>query len=165
MTSAVRAARLRAIRAIVRPPSDTARPTVRSDINVTPLVDVVLVLLIIFMVVTPLIASGVAVNLPRTRHHTRSPDDGKDLVVSITADKRFYMGATRVDDVHELAQRLTAAHRTSPDKPVFIKADARAPYGVARQLMQELHEANVDDVVLGTEELRQETLTDAPGAH
>jgi len=133
---------------------------VRAEINVTPLVDVVLVLLIIFMVVTPLIASGVAVNLPRTRHHTRSPDDGKNLVVSITADKRFYMGATRVDDVHELAQRLTAAHRSSPDKPVFIKADAHAPYGVARQLMQELHEANVDDVVLGTEELRNES----PGA-
>ena len=64
-----RLARLRAIRAIVRPPSDTARPGVRSDINVTPLVDVVLVLLIIFMVVTPLIASGVAVDLPRTRNH------------------------------------------------------------------------------------------------
>ena len=139
-----------------------AKKGIRGEINVTPLIDVVLVLLIIFMVVTPLIASGVAVDLPRTRHHTRSPDDGKDLVVSITADKRFYMGATRVDDVHELAQRLTAAHRTSPDKPVFIKADARAPYGVARQLMQALHEADLDDVTLGTEELRQETPSATP---
>jgi biopolymer transport protein TolR len=158
VTGDARAERLRAVRAIVRHPGDTARPSVRSDINVTPLVDVVLVLLIIFMVVTPLIASGVAVDLPRTRHHTRSPDDGKTLVVSITADKRLYMGATRIDDVHQLAQRLTDAHRSAPDKPVFIKADARTPYGVARQLMQALHEANVDDVVLGTEELRQETL-------
>jgi len=147
--------RLRAVRAIVRHPGDTARPNVRSDINVTPLVDVVLVLLIIFMVVTPLIASGVAVDLPRTRNHTRSPDDGKQLVVSITADKRLYMGATRVADVRELAQRLTDAHRSAPDKPVFIKADGRAPYGMARQLMQALHEASIDDVILGTEELRE----------
>ena len=136
MTGDARAERLRAVRAIVRHPGDTARPSVRSDINVTPLVDVVLVLLIIFMIVTPLIASGVAVDLPRTRHHTRSPDDGKNLIVSITADKRLYMGATRVPDVHALAQRLVDAHRSTPDKPVFIKADARTPYGVARQLMQ-----------------------------
>ena len=146
MTADVRAQRLRAVRALVRAPGDTARPSVRSDINVTPLVDVVLVLLIIFMVVTPLIASGVAVDLPRTRHHTRSPDDGKSLVVSI-----------RFADVAALAQRLVEAHRSTPDKPVFIKADARAPYGVARRLMQTLHEAEVDDVTLGTEELRQES--------
>jgi biopolymer transport protein ExbD len=157
VTADARAARLRAVRALVHPPGDTARPSVRSDINVTPLVDVVLVLLIIFMVVTPLIASGVAVDLPRTRNHARSPDDGKNLVVSITADKRLYMGATRVADVHELARRLVDAHRTAPDKPVFIKADARAPYGEARRLMQALHEADVDDVTLGTEELRNET--------
>jgi len=147
--------RLRAIRAIVRHPGDTARPGVRSDINVTPLVDVVLVLLIIFMVVTPMIASGVAVDLPRTRNHTRSPDDGKQLVVSITADKRLYIGATRIDDVHEVARRLADAHRSAPDKPVFIKADARAPYGLARTLMQALHDAAVDDVILGTEEQKE----------
>ena len=147
--------RLRAVRAIVRHPGDTARPGVRSDINVTPLVDVVLVLLIIFMVVTPMIASGVAVDLPRTRNHTRSPDDGKQLVVSITADKRLYLGATRVDDVREVARRLTDAHRSAPDKPVFIKADARAPYGLARTLMQALHEADIDDVILGTEEQKE----------
>jgi biopolymer transport protein TolR len=153
--SDARLGRLRAIRAIVRPPSDTAWPGVRSDINVTPLVDVVLVLLIIFMVVTPLIASGVAVDLPRTRNHTRSPDDGKQLVVSITTDKRFYLGTTRIDDMHEVARRLTDAHRRAPDKPVFIKGDARSPYGQARALMQALHEADIDDVILGTEELKE----------
>jgi len=154
MTNAARADRLRALRAIVQHSDETARPTVRSDINVTPLVDVVLVLLIIFMVVTPLIASGVAVNLPRTRHHVRSPDDGKALVVSITADKRFYLGATRIADVAEVARRLSDAHRRNPEKMVFVKADARAPYGVARALMQALHDADVDDITLGTEEQR-----------
>ena len=145
------------MRAIVRPPGDTARPSVRSDINVTPLVDVVLVLLIIFMVVTPLIASGVAVDLPRTRHHTRSPDDGKDLVVSITADKRLYMGATRVADVPDAG---AAAGRTRTGARLTSRSSSRPtrarPTALARQLMQALHEADVDDVTLGTEELRQE---------
>ena len=72
------------------------KPPIKADINVTPLVDVVLVLLIIFMVVTPLIASGVAVDLPRTAHHARKPDDGKDIIVSVTADKRVYVGRTAV---------------------------------------------------------------------
>jgi biopolymer transport protein TolR len=153
--SDARAERLRAVRAVVRQPGDTARPAVRSDINVTPLVDVVLVLLIIFMVVTPLIASGVAVDLPRTRNHTRSPDDGKQMVVSITADKRLYLGATRVGDAGEVARRPVEKHQSAPDKPVFIKADGRAPYGVARALMQALHEASLDDVILGTEELKE----------
>ena len=60
----------------------------RSEINVTPLVDVCLVLLIIFMVVTPMIVSGVAVDLPKTAHHEKKADDGKDIIVSITADKQ-----------------------------------------------------------------------------
>jgi biopolymer transport protein TolR len=153
--SNVRADRLRALRAVLQRAPDRERPVVKSDINVTPLVDVVLVLLIIFMVVTPLIASGVAVNLPRTRNHIRTPDDGKDLIISITADKRLYLGATRVGDMAELARRVADTRRRNPDKPIFLKADALAPYGVARQLMQALHDADIDDVILGTEEQRE----------
>ena len=92
------------VRAVHGEAQGGARPQVRADINVTPLVDVVLVLLIIFMVVTPLIASGVAVDLPRTAHHSRKPDDGKDIIVSVTADKRFYIGTARLDQVEELAR-------------------------------------------------------------
>ena len=75
---------------------DRAKPPIKADINVTPLVDVVLVLLIIFMVVTPLIASGVAVDLPRTAHHARKPDDGKDIIVSITKEEKVYVGRNLV---------------------------------------------------------------------
>jgi biopolymer transport protein TolR len=146
--------RLRAIRALhkeeVRP-----LPQVKSDINVTPLVDVVLVLLIIFMVVTPLIASGVAVDLPRTAHHFRKPDDGKDIIVSVTQDKRLYVGANRVGGVEELARAVHAEKRKFPDKSVFLKGDARVPYGTVRGAMQALHEQDVEDVVLGTEELKK----------
>ena len=65
-----------------------------ADINVTPLVDVVLVLLIIFMVVTPMIARGVPVDLPQTVNHSKKPDDGKDIIVSVTKEQAVYVGAT-----------------------------------------------------------------------
>ena len=149
------AARLRALRAVLHAEAERPRPPVKADINVTPLVDVVLVLLIIFMVVTPLIASGVAVDLPRTRHHLRKPDDGKDIVVSITADQRLYLGAARVVGVQELARQIVDQKRRFPDKGLFVKADARAPYGTVRELMEALHAADVDDVVLGTEEIER----------
>ncbi len=151
--TADRAARLRAVVALQRAESERrAGPVVRSDINVTPLVDVVLVLLIIFMVVTPLIASGVAVDLPRTRFHMRKPDDGKDIIVSITADKRGYLGAHAMPGVEELARQVAAEKRRFPDKSVFVKGDARAPYGDVRQLLEALHQLDIDDVMLGTEE-------------
>jgi biopolymer transport protein ExbD len=125
---------------------------VRAEINVTPLVDVVLVLLIIFMVVTPLIASGIAVDLPRTSHHSRKPDDGKDLIISVTIDKRLYLGSTLVGNVAELSRTVADERRRVPDKPIFLKADARAPYSIVRDVMEALHEADVQDIVLGTEE-------------
>ena len=150
------AERLRAVRAVLHAETARRRPTVKSDINVTPLVDVVLVLLIIFMVVTPLIASGVAVDLPRTQFHARTPDDGRDIVVSVTADGRLYVGTSRADGVAELARRVVSEKRRFPDKAVFVKGDAQAPYGPVRTLMEALHEANIDDVVLGTEEAARE---------
>lgn len=148
--------RLSAIRALVHEEHERERAAVKSDINVTPLVDVVLVLLIIFMVVTPMIASGVAVDLPRTVHHSRKPDDGKDIIVSVTQDKRVYVGVTRVPRVEDLGRAVTAERRKYPDKSIFLKGDARAPYGAVRAAMDALHEADIDDIVLGTEELTKE---------
>jgi biopolymer transport protein TolR len=145
--------RLRAIRSLIREDPLRRVPALKADINVTPLVDVVLVLLIIFMVVTPLIASGVAVDLPRTAHHARKPDDGRDIIVSVTQDKRFYVGSTRVGRVEELAQAVSAERRRYPDKTVFLKADARVPFGSVRAAMQALHDLDIQDIVLGTEEL------------
>jgi biopolymer transport protein TolR len=146
--------RLRAIRALIGAEQARARPGLKSDINVTPLVDVVLVLLIIFMVVTPLIASGVAVDLPRALNHFRKADAGKDIIISVTQDKRLYLGSTRVPDIQDLAAMTRAEKRRFPDKTLFIKGDARAPYGVMREVMQVLHESQIEDIVLGTEELK-----------
>ena len=131
------------------------RPGLKADINVTPLVDVVLVLLIIFMVVTPLIASGVAVDLPRTTNHERKADEGKDIIISITFDKRIYVGTTRANQPEDVANAVAAERRRYPEKSIFLKCDARAPYGVVRQVMESLHASGIDDVVLGTEEITE----------
>jgi len=79
---------------------------VRAEINVTPLVDVVLVLLIIFMVITPMIVRGVSVDLPVTSHHDTKKDDNKDLVVSINAGGEIYVNADKVP-----LERLGAASK------------------------------------------------------
>ena len=153
-----RADRLRAMRALqaLHDQGDTAeRPEVKADINVTPLVDVVLVLLIIFMVVTPLIASGVTVDLPRTANHSRKADDGKDIIVAVTADKHYYLGSLRIADATEAARAVVAEKRRVPQKNVFVKADTRAPYGAVRGLLEALHDADMEDVVLGTEEIEK----------
>jgi len=145
--------RFRALRTVWHEPDDHAKGAVKADINVTPLVDVVLVLLIIFMVVTPMIASGVAVDLPLTANHSRKPDDGKDIIVSVTADKQIYVGPNRIARVEDLAQAVTLERRKFPHKSIFVKGDARVPFGVMRGAMDALHSAKFSDVVLGTEEI------------
>ena len=131
-----------------------AKGGVRAEINVTPLVDVVLVLLIIFMVITPMIARGVAVELPVTSHHDKKSDDNKDLVVSVTAGGEVFLGADKV-----ALERLTTAvqdeRRRNPDKGIFLKADQRARYGAARATMEAIHRAGVEDIQIGTDEKRQ----------
>jgi biopolymer transport protein TolR len=124
---------------------------VRAEINVTPLVDVTLVLLIIFMVVTPMIVRGVSVDLPLTSHHDRKNDDNKDLIVSINASGDVYVNADKVP-LAELGAAVAEERRRHPDKGVFVKADRRIRYGTAREVMESIHRAGVEDVQLGTEE-------------
>ena len=126
-------------------------PTLQSEINITPLVDVVLVLLIIFMVITPMIVRGVNVDLPITGHHDRKNDDNKDLVVSINKDGDIYVNADKVS-LDKLTAAVQEERRRSPDKGIFVKADHRIHYGLARAAMEAVHRAGVEDVQLGTEE-------------
>ena len=131
-----------------------AKGAVRAEINVTPLVDVVLVLLIIFMVITPMIARGVAVELPITAHHDKKSDDNKDMIVSVTAEGDVYLAADKIP-----LERLTAAvqdeRRRNPVKGVFLKADHRARYGAARRTLEAVHRAGVEDVQIGTDEKKE----------
>jgi biopolymer transport protein ExbD/biopolymer transport protein TolR len=124
---------------------------VRAEINVTPLVDVVLVLLIIFMVITPMIVRGVSVDLPVTSHHDRKNDDNKDLVVSINASGDVYLDADKIA-IDRLTAVVQEQRRRFPDKGIFLKADHRIHYGVARQTMEAIHRAGVEDVQIGTDE-------------
>ena len=124
---------------------------VRAEINVTPLVDVVLVLLIIFMVITPMIVRGASVELPVTSHHDRKNDDNKDLIVSINSSGDVYVNADKVS-VEKLTASIQEERRRYPDKGIFLKADHRIRYGTARVAMEAIHKAGVEDVQIGTDE-------------
>jgi biopolymer transport protein ExbD len=147
------------------PPSKPhVKGLVKAEINVTPLVDVVLVLLIIFMVVTPMIARGVDVQLPVTSHHAKKNDDNRDIVVSITREGTVYVGADRTP-IDKLGDAVAQEKRRYPSKGVFLKADERLDYGQARRVMDAIHTAGVEDVQLGTDEAASGTSAGAaPGA-
>jgi biopolymer transport protein TolR len=130
---------------------------IRAEINVTPLVDVVLVLLIIFMVVTPIIASGVPIDLPRTVHHDRKPDDGKDIIISVTKEKRVFVFGRPIAEPREVTRLVEEERRKHPEKTAFIKGDHHTTYGAVREVMEAVHKAGLSDVMLGTEELKGQT--------
>ena len=126
----------------------------KANINVTPLVDVVLVLLIIFMVVTPMLSKGVNVDLPVTQHHDKRNDDNRDIVVAITHLGEIYLGSDRVQ-LEGLGGAVAEERRRHPDKAIFLKGDARIEFAAARHVMEALHRAGIADVQLGTEEERR----------
>ena len=130
-----------------------------ADINVTPLVDVVLVLLIIFMVITPMIVRGVSVDLPITSHHDRKNDDNKDLIVSINSSGDVYVNADKVS-IDKLTASVAEERRRYPDKGIYLKADHRLRYGTARAAMEAIHKAGVEDVQIGTDEQKPQANVD-----
>jgi len=147
--------KLHKLRMKVREGKTRKKSAVVGDINVTPLVDVVLVLLIIFMVVTPMIAGGVAVDLPKTVNHFKKPDDGKDIIISVTKDKVLYFMANAIKK-EDITRRVEDERRKHPEKTIFVKGDSRATYGAVREVMELVHKAQIEDVMLGTEDVKQQ---------
>ena len=133
----------------------------RSEINVTPLVDVMLVLMIIFMVITPMLQRGKAVQLPPVGEPEKQNDSGKDIVVSVEYVKRgaaymynIYLGQYPVNESN-LRTRLLDELRKDPSQEIYLKGDKRLTYGVVRQIMEVCHDAGFQQVKLATEELKK----------
>ena len=125
---------------------------VNSNINVTPMVDVMLVLLIIFMVITPMINNKVNVDLAKVETPTAMPDADKEdaVVVAVTRDSRIFLGAKQVS-LDDLGGRVRDMLENKADKEVFMRADARAHYGTVMDAIDGLRTAGVDEVGLLTE--------------
>jgi biopolymer transport protein TolR len=118
-----------------------------SDINVTPLVDVCLVLLIIFMVVTPMLQKGVPINLPVTEEPEKTPDTDKQLQVSVKADGSVYLGPTVVRK-DEVQKQLEDLHQKTPDREIAVKGDRQVKYGDVLDVLKALREVGFNNVGL-----------------
>ena len=124
-----------------------SRAALTSDINVTPLVDVCLVLLIIFMVVTPMLQKGVPVNLPVTEDPEKTPDTEKQLQISVKADGSVYLGpnVVRKDQVQSALEEI---HGRTPDREIAVKGDQLVKYGDVLDVLKACREAGFNDVGL-----------------
>ena len=121
-----------------------------SDINVTPMVDVMLVLLIIFMVTAPLLVAGVPVNLPDSRAKALEQEQ-QPVQLSIDTDGRLFIGEQPVED-QDLPLRFAAIAESGGEKPpqVYLRADTRLDYGEVMRVMGELNRAGLNRVSLVT---------------
>ena len=128
----------------------------KSEINVTPLVDVVLVLLIIFMVVTPMLQRGKSVTLPKAAKvegENNSPD-ADPVILSITADKKTFLEQDEVDsEALESSLRGTLAYL--PNKKILLKGDSTLTVGDVRQVMEITRKAKAKKIFLGVEEQKK----------
>lgn len=127
---------------------------VKSDINVTPLVDVMLVLLIIMMLVAPMLQKGVDVRLPEAGNTADKPETQEQTILAVTADRRYYVNGIQVPEA-ELLTRIQTALEEKREKVVLIKGDTDAPYSSIMTVMDRLREAQIEDIGLITEKKLQ----------
>ena len=127
-----------------------AKGGVKSDINVTPLVDVMLVLLIIMMLVAPLLQQGISVTLPKATNTVDKPEVQDQAVLAIGADKHLYLNAKPIQE-GELATKLNEFLENKKEKIVLIKADEEVEYSAVMGAMDQLRQAGIEDIGLVTE--------------
>src|ERR1700687_3507177 len=126
-----------------------AKGGVKADINVTPLVDVMLVLLIIMMLITPMLNQGVAMRLPEATNSVDKPTTQDNTVIAISKDGSVYQNAKPVSEA-ELSTKINEALENKKEKSVFIKADEEAAYSAIMATMDQLRQAGVEDIGLIT---------------
>jgi len=129
---------------------------VNSNINVTPMVDVMLVLLIIFMVITPMLQKGQSVDLAKTINPIQMPDADKEdaLIVAVMRDGRIFFDTQQVG-LEELTNKVKERVQNRADKRVYVKADARAKYKSVVDVVDDVRSAGVDQLGLLTDQKRQ----------
>ena len=131
-----------------------AKKGIRGEINVTPLIDVVLVLLIIFMVVTPMLQRGKEVTLPKSR--SISEKEGKEsdpIILSVTQDKKVYVEKLEYDE-KGLQQKLENELRAQPDRRFLLKGDASLAFETIRKVMDTARKAGAKGIGLAVEQLK-----------
>jgi biopolymer transport protein ExbD len=135
---------------------------VKSDINVTPLVDVMLVLLIIMMIIAPLLQKGVDVRLPIAINSASKPETQDQTVLGIKADRTVWINGIEVRR-EELRARLDAILETKKEKLILIKADEDAPYSAVMDAMDTLRASGIEDVGLITDSKSANALSAGAG--
>lgn len=126
---------------------------VNSNINVTPMVDVMLVLLVIFMVITPMLSKGVSVDMVKANNPREMQDADKEdaIVIGITRDSKVYLGSDAIAP-DQLGPKVRDKIEKRSNKTVYLKADARAKYGVVVDVVDNVRTAGVDQLGLLTEQ-------------
>ncbi len=121
-----------------------------ADINVTPMADIMIVLLIIFMVITPMLQKGVDVKLPQAVNSKERKDEPKSIVVAVKKDKTTYFGAQRLDDQNQLQALIKERLQDLPEgsRMMYLKADDALPYSEVMKVMDLCREAGVEEVAL-----------------
>ncbi|MEO7190561.1 MAG: biopolymer transporter ExbD [Vicinamibacterales bacterium] len=139
-----------------------ARGGVKSDINVTPLVDVMLVLLIIMMLIAPMLQQGVQMTLPTAGNTKDKPDTADQTTVYVDANSQLYVNALPMAESDVVARLKTILEEKS-EKTVYLKGDKDAPYGAIMKMMDALRGAQIDSVALITEKPAGSPLAAAGG--
>ena len=140
-------------------------PAAIADINVTPMVDVMLVMLIIFMVITPMLSKGVSVDLVQTRNPIamQAADKSDAIVCAVTRDGKTYLNTTQMPP-EDLPQKVKDMLANRLDKTVFVKADSRAKYEKVVDVVDNLRAAGVDQLGLLTEQMQDTQHPATPAA-
>jgi biopolymer transport protein ExbD len=128
-----------------------AKGGIKSDINVTPLVDVMLVLLIIVILVAPMLQNQVQVNMPEASNTSDKPDTADQTVVHVDARSQLFVNGKGYGTQAEVITRLTEIMESAVDKTVYLKGDKDAPYGAIMSMMDALRKAGIETVGLITE--------------
>ena len=136
-----------------------------ADINVTPMVDVMLVMLIIFMVITPMLSKGQSVDMVRTKNPIamQSADKEDAVLVAVTRDGKAYLGSTKIDP-KDLPQKVKDLLSNKLDKTCYLKADQRARYEKVVDVVNNMRAGGVDQLGLLTEQIQEKVVTPAEAA-